>query len=253
MRFPLALRGLPSWTAALAPAAGAVVVVFWRVLVAGEVFGARDHALFHWPLKALFVSLVRNSPGLPLWNPFLAAGQPFAANPQHAVFHPLSALFLAVPLETAYRLHILVLVLATVVSGFFLARSLRLPMAVAAFSAVAWGFGGATMSALHLVPTLLTSAPLPALLGVAFRLGHRRVRTDVLVFGFLLGMMVLGGDAPVLLMGLLLAVFAVLHGTRLQDSVEAPPIPLARALGRLLLGGMLGSAIGAATLVPGLS
>ena len=253
MRLPPAFGRLPGRVALLAPTVAATLAVFWNVLVRGEVFAARDHAAFYWPVKSIYAALARNSAGIPLWNPFLASGQPFAANPEHAVFHPLTTLFLLLPFETAFVLQVILPFLVSAGSGLFLARALRLSGAAAALSAVAWGYGGATLSTLHLVPTLLTIAPLPAVLGCAVRLGSRSSRVDVLGFGVLYGLMVLGGEPPVLLMGAFLAGVAVLHGRLLDGGAGAPPSPLTGALGRLLAGGLLGVAIGAATLVPGFS
>lgn len=230
-----------------------MLVVFWGVLVGGEVFGAGDHAAYYWPVKSIYAALARSSAGVPLWNPFLASGQPFAANPHHAVFHPLTALFLVLPFEVAYRLQVLLPIPLLSCSGFYLARSLRLPLAAAAFSAVAWGFGGATISLLQAVPGLITIAPLPGVLAFAVQLGRRGARTDVLGFGVLFGLMILGGDPGVLLMGSFLSAVALLHGHRIGDSEGVPPLPLASAFGRLFLGGLLGAALGAAMLVPGLS
>lgn len=253
MRPAPASRVLPGWVAPLAPAAAATVAVFWNILVHGEVFAARDHAAFYWPVKSIFAALARSSAGLPLWNPLLASGQPFAANPEHAVFHPLTALFLLLPFKSAYVLQVILPFLLSAGSGLFLARVFRLSGAAAALSAVAWAWGGATLSTLHLVPTLLTIAPLPAVLGFAVRLGSRTARSDVLGFGLLYGLMALGGEPPVLMMGTVLAGIALLHGRQLDGPAEADRPSLPVALRRLFAGGLLGVAVGAATLVPGAS
>ena len=39
---------------------------------------------------------------LPLWNPYIFAGQPFLANGQHSALYPLTILFYILPLENAY-------------------------------------------------------------------------------------------------------------------------------------------------------
>lgn len=39
---------------------------------------------------------------LPLWNPYILAGQPFLANGQHSALYPFSLLFYSLPLEKAY-------------------------------------------------------------------------------------------------------------------------------------------------------
>ena len=233
------------------PAVGVLLFLFWRILARGEVFGLGDHSAYYWPVRSLFVALVANSHGVPLWNPFLSSGQPFAANPHQAVFHPVTALFLALPFEWAYRLQVLVPVVLLTLSGYFLARSLGLGRAVAACSAVAWGAGGATASLLQVLPGLLTLAPLPALLAFAIRLGRRRRAADVLAFGLVFGLMVLGGDPPGLLFAALLSSVGVLHGTLLAPRGTA--VSPAVALSRLALGGLLGALVGAVSLVPSIT
>jgi hypothetical protein len=234
------------------PALAALSWVYWRVLVRGEVFGSGDHSLFYWPVKSVYAALARSAGGVPLWNPFVASGQPFAANPEHAVFHPLTTLFLVLPFEWAYRLQVLVPVLLLALSGYFLGRTLHLPRSVSAASAVVWGMGGATVSLVQVLPTLFTFAPLPAAIAFAVHVGRRRLASDVLSFALLYGLMVLGGDPPSLLMGTLLCAVATLHGARLGAPGSAPRASPAGGLARLAAGGLLGAAIGAATLVPGL-
>ncbi|MFQ5436135.1 MAG: hypothetical protein ACE5FD_14780 [Anaerolineae bacterium] len=39
---------------------------------------------------------------VPLWNPYIFAGQPFLANGQHSAMYPFSVLFYVLPLEKAY-------------------------------------------------------------------------------------------------------------------------------------------------------
>ncbi len=252
MPLPLVSRRLTGYAAPLFPALAALLVLFWRILARGEVFAARDHSAFYWPVKSVFAALVRSSRGIPLWNPLLASGQPFAANPEHAVFHPLSALLLLLPFEWAFRLQVVLPVLFLALSGYFLGRALLLGRAASAASAVAWGAGGAAVSLVQLLPGLFTLFPLPAALAFAVRIGRRRVTSDVLGFGLIYGLMVLGGDPPALLMGTLLSAAAVLHGNRLDAPANAPGPRVVSPLGRLVLGGLLGALVGAATLLPGL-
>lgn len=234
------------------PALSALSWVYWRVFARGEVFGSGDHSSFYWPVKSVYAALARSAGGVPLWNPFVASGQPFAANPEHAVFHPLTTLFLVLPFEWAFRLQVLVPVLLLALSGYFLGRTLQLPRSASAASAVVWGAGGATASLVQLLPTLFTFAPLPAALAFAVRIGRRRVASDVLAFGLLYGLMVLGGEPPTLLMGALLCATGVLHGARLAAPGNGTAVSPAAGLARLAAAGLLGAAVGAATLVPGL-
>jgi hypothetical protein len=77
---------------------------------------------------------------LPLWNPYLFGGTPFAAEPLSAVFYPGSLIFLLpISLEFAFKLH---LVLHLLVGAFFmgrLCRSLGASRAGAAVGALAFG------------------------------------------------------------------------------------------------------------------
>ncbi|MEK6253402.1 MAG: hypothetical protein N2B05_01770, partial [Gemmatimonadales bacterium] len=57
----------------------AVAAAFFdRVLFRGEVFFSRDVAPFFYPMKHFLVSAVRAGE-LPLWNPWVAGGEPFFA------------------------------------------------------------------------------------------------------------------------------------------------------------------------------
>jgi hypothetical protein len=53
---------------------------------------------------------------LPLWNPYIFAGQPLLANPQSALFYPVSILFCLLPLPAAFNLFT---VLHFILSGIF--------------------------------------------------------------------------------------------------------------------------------------
>src|SRR4029453_14370781 len=116
--------------------------------------------------------LVHETGGLPQWNPYYASGQPFAANPQHALFHPITALLLVLPFEWAFRLHVMLPPVVAAGAMYFLLRSLGRRRFGAAFGALVWGVGGYMLSVANLLPTLLAVAPLTAVMAFA----HRVVR-----------------------------------------------------------------------------
>jgi hypothetical protein len=74
-------------------------VIFSINKIAGN-FG--DVYLHYYPLKYIVAEhLIRGK--IPLWNPYIFAGQPVLANPQSAVFYPLSLLYYFFPLHTAFN------------------------------------------------------------------------------------------------------------------------------------------------------
>ena len=219
--------------------------LFRRALFAGETFVERDLATFHRAAKSLVPRLVHETGGLPQWNPYYASGQPFAANPQHALFHPLTALFLVLPFEWAFRAQVILPPLMAAAAMFFLLRSLgRRPWA-AAFGATVWGLGGYTLSVTNLLPTLLATSVLPAVLAFACRLAHGGGRGDAVGLALTLGLEGLAGEPATLLCTPFLLIPAVGEGI-LRGRARLTP----RRVGRLAAALALGVAVAGATLLP---
>jgi hypothetical protein len=99
---------------AIALPLGTLTALFPGAVLRGESFYVSDLAAFHRPIRSLLLRLSHESGGLPLWNPYLALGQPYAANPHYAVFHPTTALFFLLPFETAFRWQVMLPVLGRV-------------------------------------------------------------------------------------------------------------------------------------------
>ncbi|HUM01223.1 MAG TPA: hypothetical protein VL084_02990, partial [Thermoanaerobaculia bacterium] len=225
-----------------------LISLFPGALLRGESFFERDIQAFYRPAKSLLVPLARGSAGLPLWNPYLALGQPFAANPEHELFHPLTALFFLLPFEWAFRLQFLLPLLGAALSMFFLLDSFGLGFEAATFGGLAWGFGGYTLSTTNLLPILFAIAVLPAVLAFSVRFVTRGRSRDLAGLALMIGLECLAGEPSTLLMTALLLPASLVHVT-LADGEGAR---LRRALPRLLGGLLLGGALGAVTLIPGL-
>ncbi len=224
------------------------IVLFSKALLSGETFFERDLQGFYRPLRSLLVPLARGSSGLPLWNPYLSSGQPFAANPQHELFHPLTALYFLLPFEWAFRLQVILPVIVAALSMYVLLVSLGLGFESATFGALAWGFGGYTLSATNLPPILFATAVLPAILAFGVRLASGPGRWDLPLFSITIGLECLAGEPSTLLMTVLLLPASLVHVALGTDGAAR----LRRAAPRLVLGLVLGGAVGAAALIPGL-
>lgn len=228
-------------------AAALAAALFPGALFRGETFALYDLSALYRPAKALLAPLLRGSDGLPTWNPFLAAGQPWAANPQHELFHPATALFFVLPFETAFRLQVLLPPFVALAAFYFLLRTLHVTRPGAAFGALSWAFGGYLLSATNLLPVLFASAPLPAVLAFAVRAYRGEGARAAAGLAVSLGLTCLSGEpAAIAMLGVILPVALLASGPR-----SVSPGVRVRGLAVLFCGCLLGVLIASATLLPG--
>ena len=229
------------------------LALFDGVFLRAETFCERDLAALERPLRSLLVRLWSEAGGVPLWNPMVNTGQPFAANPHAAVFHPLSWLFLILPWELAFKLQVLLPLLASLAGMVFLLRTLRRSWPATLLAAGSWGFGGLMLSLTNLLPMLLTLAPVPALLAFTVRLLRRGGRWDALGLAACFALTCAGGEPVTLLTALLL--LAAAAGAELASGDGTAADPRQRVLiriGRLAGAALLGAALAAVVIFPGL-
>ncbi len=101
------------------------------------------HDLAHsfYPFRALAARAVREGI-FPLWNPYMLAGTPFAANSQSALFYPLNSLYYVLPLPVAWTIGFL---LRPLLAGLFTAlfsRRIGASKTGAMVSAILFAFSG---------------------------------------------------------------------------------------------------------------
>ena len=219
-----------------------LVGIFWRALFFGETFGDRDLAAYYHSAKSLIVPLARAAQGIPLWNPFFASGQPFAANPEHQVFHPLTTLFFLLPFELAFRLQVILPVLAGVASMYLLLRALRRSRAASLFGGLGWGFGGYLLSTTNLLPILFAASILPLSMTFVVRVMRKPRGADVAALALCVGVQCLAGEPSTLLMTPLLCAAVAMAVWRLHARFGPAAV---------VAGLVLGIAVGAITLLPG--
>jgi two-component system sensor histidine kinase PilS (NtrC family) len=228
------------------------VLVFPRVVFLRESFAGLDLRGLHRPLLSLLGPLSRSSEGLPLWNPFINFGQPYAANPGNHLFHPATALFFFLPFDLAFNLPILLAPALALAGMYFLLRVLGRARSAALFGGVAWGFGGWLLSALHYLPSLYAFVALAPFLGFGLLLVRRRKNQDLAGFGLFFGLLALAAE-PTILLASPFFLFAALAERRGEGSpvLEGERPRRWRAAARLFLGVLLGLLVGAAVLLPG--
>lgn len=243
--------------AGAAPAAflvAAFATLYFDILFLGQTFLGSDPARHHFPLLSLVRPLWRLEGGLPLWNPLLAAGQPWAANPEQAAFHPLTWLFLVLSPTLAFRLQVLLPVAGALAGGAFLGRSLRLPPVAATTLALAWGAGGAFVSSTQYFPALFAGAALPWVLGFAARVACGGGASAVAGLAIAEALLCASGEPTQLLLSGPLAILTAWQALRASSGPGAPPLArrgLAARTALLATGLALGAVIAAPTLLPG--
>ncbi len=230
--------------------AAAFVTLFREVLFAGGTFVERDLGSFSRPIAASLVRAASAEGSLPLWNPLLAHGQPLAANPQYALFHPLTALFFLLPFEWAFRLQVLLSVVGSALSMWALLNELRCSRSACFAGAFSWSMGSCMLGATSVLPFAVACASLPLFLaGIAK--GARRGPLAGLVPGSIgFGLLVLAGQPEPILVAFVLTL-PVMAASRSKGS---GPRRIALKSAVLAAGSTmaLGLLLGATTLLPAL-
>ncbi len=128
-----------------------------------------DLILQNYTWKWLIVEALQ-AKELPLWNPYILAGQPFLAAGQHSALYPLSVLFYIMPIERAFGFFTAAQLFLAAVFMYIFARTLRLPRLASLLTAIAFAFSGfMVVSIVH--PMIIAAASwLPLLLATVERL-----------------------------------------------------------------------------------
>ena len=222
----------------------AVAAAFFdRVLFRGEAFFSRDVAPFFYPMKHFLVSAVRAGE-LPLWNPWVAGGEPFFASLQPGLLYPGSLVLYGLPMPAAFDW---LVVLHYPLAGAGLALLLRRwghGWTAAVMGGSVFMLGGFFVSLGNFINNLQTVAWLPWLfLAWDNVLDGGRIR-DLLLFAVLCGVAFLGGEPQMLALGLAL-VFA--HGLfKVQDR----ELPRGRQTVAFVIAGALAVALVSVQLLP---
>ena len=230
-------RTVPPGGAAVVLFLGLAALFFDRVLFRGEAFFSRDVAPFFYPMKHFLASTVRAGQ-LPLWNPWVAGGEPFFASLQPGLLYPGSLVLYGLPMPAAFDW---LVVLHYPLAGAGMALLLRRwghgwPGALT--GGIAFMLGGFFVSLGNFVNNLQTVAWVPWLLLSWDRvMDEERVR-DLLWFAVLCGIAFLGGEPQMLALALLLVLVHGLvraEGRKLGGGRQAAAFAIAGVLALLLV------------------
>ena len=211
------------------------------MLLSGEGFYVRDVIRDYLPGRAILNSIVRGGE-FPLWNRFLSAGQPLAANPGFQTFYPATWLIFLVGFPLGFHLEIVLHIALAAVGMFLLLRSLTLTTTASVFGALSFAFGGAVLSLTNLLPFLTSIAWWPLIMLFArgtLRTGQRR---HAAALALSLGMLFLAAEQSMLIQtAILLLSIAISERAALRSRWPLAAIAC-----------VIGLAIGAVQIVPAL-
>ena len=208
-------RGRAGWKAAVWPVAVITLlclVFFWDVLrlPSDQMVAGNDLANMFLPWLRFASSSVEHGQ-LPLWNPYLSSGLPFAANPQPALFYPPSWLALVLPVTTALNLLLVLHLWLAGIGAYGWIRSEGASRPGALLSAVVYAFSGYLFVRLlsgHL-GVIATQAWLPFLFWGLGRAVKDRSWKLTVVAGVPVGLSILAGHtASFVLVALAMAAYA---------------------------------------------
>jgi len=212
---------------------------YWRILFGGAWMpsGGGDLVSFLWPTYTFAARCLRSGV-LPLWNPYLYSGMPFAADNQSGLFYPVNLLvFLLVPNLTYFVMELMSVahVWWAGVGMYVLLRTMNARRVPAFAGALAWMFSDVFVIHFGNYNLIAVAAWLP-LIFATFRLSLSREAGEgrggglrcALAAGALWGMASLAGHAQMMLfIGLwlggyaLFATFCSLPFSRLREKGRA--------------------------------
>ncbi len=222
-----------------------VLAFFWPLFVGGYwiPWGGGDLVSFLWPAWRFAARSLRQGV-LPLWNPTLYAGAPFAADQQSCLFYPINLLVFLLGGEPSYAtmegLVVLHVMLAAALM-YLLLRSQRLGRSAALFGGLAFALSDLFVTHIGNLNLNATAAYLPALILLADRAFTRRSAGWAAGAGVVLAVAALAGHGQMLLfLGLallILTLYRLVGGLHLGGRAVIHTIALALFIGLVGVGG----------------
>jgi Bacterial membrane protein YfhO len=189
---------------------------------------------------------------LPLWNPYNGVGMPLAFNWQSAPFSVPNLLGYLFPLQYAYTVSVLAMLMITGAGAYVLGRVLRLGVLASAMAGTVFELSGPITGWLgYPLTTVLSWTGWLVAVALLIIGGRRRMR-DIALFALLLACAVYGGQPEALVvLGLALAIFLVIV-IPLRARSATSPRPILRPVGDLVVAVVAGGALAAPLALPGL-
>ena len=171
----------------------AVAFFFYPVLLGEGQFYFRDVSLNHYPTRAYSTEQLRSG-NFPLWNPYQSGGMPLAADPNNLILHPITLLFLILPLPLAFTTSILLQYLLAAWGMFRWGEEEGLGKESALLAALVFTFSGPLASCGSLQNLLASWAWVPLALFALARYRRTKSRWAFAAHSAALAVQILAGD-----------------------------------------------------------
>ncbi|MFN2225923.1 MAG: YfhO family protein [Anaerolineae bacterium] len=242
------------------------LVLYAPFLLGGKVLYWGVYLLQFYPWRALAVEQIRAG-HWPLWNPYLGAGTPLAANLQTAAFYPPNVLFLLMPVERAFGWELALHVALAGLAAYYLGRTLGLSRFGALVAGLAYGGGGYVVARWVFPSMVYAAAWLPLMLAFTDRLIKRAISNiqypisgrpgigywilDIGLLALVVGLQLLAGHAQTsFYSALIIAAFALTRLTQYAIRNTQYPRRLLLSIGALVAAALWGAALAAIQLLP---
>jgi len=194
---------------ALGALAALVTLLFHAVIFSGRVLFERDVQTYSIPIADILRRMARERTW-PLWNPYLAFGQPLLANPQFEVLYPFTWLLPLLAPWTYYNAFVVFHSLFTALGLYLLCRTLGLGAAAAFVGAGVWVSSGPWLSLVSNSLHLAGAAWMPWVLLATERLLRTRSTRSAMGLGAAAGLQLLAGSADMALLSWLASALRLL-------------------------------------------
>jgi hypothetical protein len=228
---------------ALGALAALVTLLFHDVVFSGRVLFERDVGTYFIPFAEILRRLARERTW-PLWNPYLAFGQPLLANPQFEVLYPFTWLLALLAPWTYYTGFVVFHSLFSAVGIYLLCRTLGLGAAAAFAGAGVWVSSGPWLSLASNWLHLAGAAWMPWVLLATERLVRSRSTRSAMWLGAAGGLQLLAGSADMALLSW------VASGLRLLGPVVSDAAGRRRLLGLSALAAVIALGLAAGQWLP---
>jgi ubiquinone/menaquinone biosynthesis C-methylase UbiE len=185
-------------------------IFFYKIILHPDqmVSPAYDVSIYRvW--KAFFVESIMQSHHIPLWNPFLFSGAPFAANSQVALFYPGNLLFLLSKVELMFGWTLFLDIFLIGLGTYLFAKTISLSRFSSLISAITMMFGGTIIS--RIIPGHSIILDGIVWFPLLFLCYEKFLQTNKLVYGFFsafpLAMMLLSGNVQIAVFSLVSILF----------------------------------------------
>jgi len=181
--------------------------LFKSFFFTNSTFYVRDTTLVEIPTRKLCTELYQGE-GIPLWTESYGNGQPFLANPKHAVFYPSTLLYLFLSFFTAFKLHYFIHVIIGWLGIYYLSKSFSLSQIASFLSATVFMLSGMFLSSFEFYNHVAALCWMPWILLLLNR-PVKKMYKKILVMSVFWALMILAGTPYVIIMTIIIVLLHI--------------------------------------------